>query len=277
MDILSSLLLEAALRVAVNPLDRVKILSQCTATTPTVRELTKDGTRGVWATLGAIRRSEGNGSKGLFRGSGLYVARTLLAPTINAVFMGLAWTVSNRTLVPRSVAIYGGGFLALAVYRPVDTVRTLMAVTSADEGPCRSVASTASWVYRTHGVAGFYRGFTLDLVGFAVQRFAHLTLMPFVEGDSIAEEVLRQLVINELIMAISHAGDTLRRRAMVSLLTQDGEPDVERAPSEGVVRTAMRGWWAHLVLRWGSMFLGELASIFLTGAPDEIEMPPSDD
>ncbi|CAG6017149.1 solute carrier family 25 member 16 [Menidia menidia] len=159
-------------KTSIAPLDRVKILLQ--GQSPHYKHL------GVFSTLTAVPKKEG--FLGLYKGNGAMMVRIFPYGAIQ--FMAFD---KYKKLLSKQIGISGhihrlmagsmAGMSAVICTYPLDVIRARLAFQVTGDHRYSGIANVFQSIYRTEGVAGFYRGLTPTLIGMA--PYAGLSFFTF--------------------------------------------------------------------------------------------------
>ncbi|KAM4592169.1 solute carrier family 25 member 16 [Odontesthes bonariensis] len=159
-------------KTTIAPLDRVKILLQ--GQSPHYKHL------GVFSTLTAVPKKEG--ILGLYKGNGAMMVRIFPYGAIQ--FMAFD---KYKKLLSKRIGISGhihrlmagsmAGMSAVICTYPLDVIRARLAFQVTGDHRYTGIANVFQSIYRTEGIAGFYRGLTPTLIGMA--PYAGLSFFTF--------------------------------------------------------------------------------------------------
>ncbi|XP_033116533.1 ADP/ATP translocase 3-like [Anneissia japonica] len=234
-------------KVAVAPLERVQLLLQVQ---PTLEIPPNKRYKGLIDCMIRIPKEQGFFS--LWRGNTANVIRSFPAQALGFAFKdkyklifldGVNYSKNFYRYLCGNLAAGGAaGGTAMCFVYPLDFARTRLGADlgkTATEREFSGIFDCARKIFRTDGVIGFYRGFSVAIHGFVIYRAAYFGIYDTLKESlpaSRRSSVVLSLAIAEVAMIfsqISYPFDTVRRRMMM----QSGRPE-----SEMLYKSAMHCW-----------------------------------
>ncbi|KAJ5800182.1 uncharacterized protein N7518_002250 [Penicillium psychrosexuale] len=197
----------AVSRTATAPLDRLKIYLIAQTSVKSTVQAAKDGSlltavgndpRTLFGALKELWRA--GGIRSLFAGNGLNVVKVMPESAIKfgayesakRAFAQLEGHNDPKRLRPTSQFMSGGfgGMVAQCFVYPLDTLKFRMQCETVKDGPKGNqlIAATARKVWNTNGLAGFFRGLPLGLVGMFPYAAIDLSTFEYLKRALIAKK-----------------------------------------------------------------------------------------